>query len=385
MRPSKRWRGSTRWSSTEMTVNAISAADGSGRRPVVTACPTRTARGTARTGGPPRRRHGRPARPGGSCGPSGRRRTRPPRGRRPPGRGTPCPGRRPAAPRRRRPAARCRRPGACIQEALSHAAAGGDDAPCVRPAEVDDVAHRERRTLGGGPPHGRGTHADVEVVQRGPTVGIVERHPLATQVGLPDRDRVEVELGAGRVELIGVDVAEQPPDPVDEEAAGVRRAADQRLARRGVGHGPDAVDLHPLRRDRPHDGGGAEDDEHVAVVDRPGHELLAERVDGARPDHRAGGRPAGRDCADRPAPRHQRRKAGGVVEARVLRHARVPPGEVEQRQRRHGDDRVDRTDPGRARGWRPPGPASTRPRRGGPATSQARKRASSPDCDGSAA
>ena len=44
----------------------------------------------------------------------------------------------------------------------------------------------------------------------------------------------------------------------------------------------------------------------------------------------------------------------------------VPAGEVEQRQRRHGDDRVDRTDAGRARGWPRPGPASSRPRRDGP-------------------
>ena len=83
---------------------------------------------------------------------------------------------------------------------------------------------------------------------------------------------------------------DQPVDPVQEQTAGVRRAADERLAGRGVGHGPQPVDLDPLRHDRPDDERGAEDHEHVAVVVGAGHELLAVGVDRAGTEQRAAGR-----------------------------------------------------------------------------------------------
>ena len=228
MRPSKRWRGSTRWSSTEMTVNATSAAGGSGQEArghrvarlgqlaVALVAAGRGGRATV-VGLDPVARAGPAAgvgrvglEAGGDPGQvrraeGGALRHRDDVDRQPGAVGQRLhPGARSARRRRWR---RC----------------GGHRAPprsmMWRTANAEPSC--------GGPPDGRRAHPDVEVVQRGPAVRVVERHPLAPQVAAarpgPRRGR-----GPRRpVELIGVDVAEQPPDPVHEQAAGVRRAADR--------------------------------------------------------------------------------------------------------------------------------------------------------------
>ena len=180
MRPSKRWRGSTRWSSTEMTVNATSAAGGSGSRPVahrvpdsrqlaVPLVPAGRGGGATVVGLDPVARAG-PAAGIGRVGLEAGGH---------PGEVRRAEGRALRAPRRRRPAARCRRPAPASRSALCTPPPVATMRRASAPPEVDDVAHRERRALVGRPPDGRRAHPDVEVVQRGPAVGVVQRHPLA--------------------------------------------------------------------------------------------------------------------------------------------------------------------------------------------------------------
>ena len=269
-------------------------------------------------------RHGRRARPGGSCGPSGRHRTRRLRGRRRPGRGRPCPAPRPAAPRRRRPAARCRRPAPASRSAL-----------CTPPP----VATMRRASA---PPRSRMWRtANAERLVAPPArrpPGPSRCGGRAATPGGPGRGAAPARRG-GRAARPG---SRRGRGPAGRSSwSGSTSPSRRRTQSRNR---PPAFDGPPISvlpgvvwgtvqtpSTSTHSGvtaqtmsGGAEDHEHVAVVDRPRHELLAERVDRARPDHRAGGRPAGGDRADRAAPRHQRRKARGVVEARVLRHRRRP-------------------------------------------------------------
>ena len=278
--------------------------------------------------------------------------------------------RRPRAPRRRRPAGRCRRPAPgptprrARRRRWPRSASGVDARP-----RSSMVAHRERRRLVGGPARSRrASIADVEVVQRGPPAGIVERHPLAPQVGLPDRHPTGVARAPARSSHRST--PSRPADPVHEQAR--RRWTGPPISTLpgavwGTVQSPSTST--PLGDDGPHDQRRRRGSRARRRRVGAGHQLLAERVDRAR--RRASAPPAGVDPADRRRrPTRSRGSRPTSSSPAAGGDRRVPPGEVEQRQRGHGHDRVDARRRRRARGWPPPGPASSRPRRGGlaPAT-----------------
>ena len=124
---------------------------------------------------------------------------------------------------------------------VAHAAPGGHDAAGLDLAQVEQVAGGEPRRLVGRPPDRGGVHADVEVVQRGPPVRIVEGHPLAAQVGLPHRHPGQV---VGR-RAERATVVDRRPSRRSTQFRNRPPALEgppiSDLARRGVGHGPQAV------------------------------------------------------------------------------------------------------------------------------------------------
>ena len=119
--------------------------------------------------------------------------------------------------------------------------------------------------------------ADMQVEQLGPPVGVVQRRALASRVRQPHRQVV----GPEQQQLLRRGVADQSPDPIDEQATGVAGPANGHEAGPGRGERPQAVDLDPLVREHKRQQGRAAHHQHVADLTAGGHQLLAQRVDGA--------------------------------------------------------------------------------------------------------
>ena len=291
--------------------------------------------------------------------------------RRPAGPARPRRARRPRGRPRRRPAGRCRRRAPAPRPRRGRRRRWPRCARGTSPARSSwwrtakaDASWAARTTAGG-------THADVEVVQRRPAGRVVERHPLAPQVRLPDRapgrvGRRPAPPAAGRR-------PSRPAHPVHEQPTGVRRTTDQRPARAGVRHGPEPGDLPPVGDDGPHDEGRAEDDQHVAVRrSAPATSCSPKASMVPPPSTRAAGRGDGRRPGSLPATITGSRVDVVEPAAAAATSASQPwksnsgsggvaPPSCRWRRRRRG------------RGWRRPGPASSRRRRGARATSHSRK------------
>ena len=163
-----------------------------------------------------------------------------------------------------------------------------DDAGRLDAAPVQHAPHDEAARLVGGPLERLGARTDVETVEVGTQRVVVEGRALAADVGQPDRD--PAGIAQPRVELLAVGprlrgAAQEPARPVDEQGAGVGRAPDQEPLGRGVRITDEARRHEPLVAHRPHDQRRAEDHQDVARLGRPGHDLVAQRVDGAAGDH----------------------------------------------------------------------------------------------------
>ena len=112
---------------------------------------------------------------------------------------------------------------------------------------------------------------------------IVDRRALATRVRRPHGDRAGI---ARRSRVSGAETVERP---VHEQAAGVARPADEEVAGRGVRDRVVAAGVLGdlvLGDDDPDDERRTEDHEHVTGRVGAGDDLLRERVDAPRREHR---------------------------------------------------------------------------------------------------
>ena len=246
-------------------------------------------------------------------------------------------------------AARCSRraPAPTRRPACRHRSrrCGAARARVRRVAASMHAAGDEPRRLERGPPH------------RGRIVGEVEIGEHRAPVGVVDGDRSPrgygAQTGTGAARRVArAGLGQQPGRPVAEQAARVARPADEELARRRCAGSPSSPGPSSLaRRDRPDDQRRAEEHEHVAVVVRAGDDLVGQRVDATRREHRAVGaadpaalprRSARAAAAGRPGSPSRRRDLAG------------PTRPVEQRDRRSTRSTC-RAPPRRtARGSRPP-------------------------------
>ena len=184
--------------------------------------------------------------------------------------------------------------------------------PCAARRGVDGPPGDEPGRLERGAPERGGAVGQIEVGQHRAPVGIVQRDPFTARVRRPHRHPVRVRALAGR------DVAQRRGRPVHEQSARVARTAGEELVLRGVRDHPVAVDRFVARRHRVHDERRAEQHEHVTVVVRARDDLVGERVDAARREHRAVG---ATDPAALPRRRHE---PGQLLDAR-RRAGRRPP------------------------------------------------------------
>ncbi len=227
---------------------------------------------------------------------------------------------------------------------VAHAPAGGHDPGRVDPGQIELVAHREGRRLVRGPHDRAGIHPDVEVVQRGAAPRVVERHPLAPQVGLPHRHPTGI-LGRAarpsrgrRPRARPTQFTNRPPafeGPPISAVSGTELGTVQSPSTSGhPGVTAHTISVEP------------EDHEHVALARGPGDQLLAEGVDRAAPEQRPTG---GLDPTDRVGSRDDHRQPADVVDPGAGRDRGVPPVQVEQRHGRVGDHGVDGADAAQGR------------------------------------
>ncbi len=159
---------------------------------------------------------------------------------------------------------------------------------------------------------------------------------LAADVREPDRQVVR----AHRVDLGRRGGAQPAVDRLQEQAARVAGAADERVAGGGVRDGPQARGLGRAVQHAPGDEGRAAEDQDVAGLVGAGDQLLGQGVDRAPAHQGAGGGEVRQHPAGGLDARHQRRKLVGGG-ARLRGQGLVPAGEVEQRVGGHGRRRVD--------------------------------------------
>ena len=170
---------------------------------------------------------------------------------------------------------------------------------------------------------------EIEGVEHGAAVRVVERRAFAANVGRPHRH-------PARIDRPGVTRSDNAIHPAEEQSAGIAGAADLALAGLGVRNSPQPGHLAGLGDGGPHDQGGATHHQHVAVAVGAGHHLLAQRVDGADRQHGAGPVHLPGGGADRLHPGH-------LLDGRASLGAgrRIPAGPVEQGVRGGGGGEVD--------------------------------------------
>jgi hypothetical protein len=193
---------------------------------------------------------------------------------------------------------------ACIQIAFLRAPAHGKHTGGRRARLAVGLGHMsgamcdplEQRAV-----HVRAGMRQVQPVEGALGVGVVDRRPLAREVGqeeeAPGPRRHGLRLGGegGEGLLAGKLPCELVAEPVGERAGGGEPGHRGVLAGEEPRRVPEPRVAHALGRQRNDEDGGAIHHHHVAGVTHADRQRLRRRVDGARRDRRSGGE-AGLGC-----------------------------------------------------------------------------------------